>query len=139
MDQPLKLNQISVTIDGSTIISRDDITSFPGMDTVIDGPDVQDSFGKPFHTIKTEGEKIFAVEVFAQSAGQIVLCGLLQESQTSPQYHTIALFDGAVTTMQYSKALLKSATSKIEKNTAVTWTYTFSCLEATPSLQKRDN
>jgi hypothetical protein len=89
---------------------------------------VEKTFGAPIHTIPTEGEKEFTITVTAVSKGQQILADLLTESSINPEYHTFSFYDGGLTTTQYLHVLLKSAEPNIDKDTTVTYAYTFSAL-----------
>ena len=127
MVQPLKLNQIAVIIDGSTVLSSDDIYEL-SFGTLTEEPNVEKTFGIPVHTIPTEGEKEFTVTVTAMSNGQQILAGIVNENNISPQYHTFSFYDGGLTTTQYLNVLLKSVEPNIDKDSTVTYAYTFSAL-----------
>jgi hypothetical protein len=114
-------------LDG-TPISRDDIYDVRS-GTNLEDTNVEKTYGKPFHTIPTEGEKELTIVIKGQSKGQSLFSNLIKERQINAQYHNISLYDGIQTTQQFVDCLLKNYDWEINKDTGSTvYTYIFSAL-----------
>lgn len=128
MAEPLRLNHISMIVDGSNVIKNEDITAVD-FSNLKEAPIVEKAFGGSFHTIPIEGAKNFSVTVKAQGDGQTILGELYNESLTDPHYHTFTVYDGGKTTMKFEKCLLEDCEPTYDLEASVKYRYTISALE----------
>jgi hypothetical protein len=123
---PLNIQNVSLTIDGDTTISKSDITNI-SFESLIPDIHTEKTFGDPIMTISSPDSIPFSITVGANTRGHDILMEIYQENISSggPQYHTISLFNGAKTTFLYEDALLREITPNIDRDGTPTTTFSF--------------
>lgn len=128
------LNNVTITVDGSTVIAKDDIISVSRNSTGQE-PIEGKTFGGSFHAIPTRGIKTFTIRVKAEGKGHEILASLLNEYTTSPKYHSFSIYDGTACTTSYIDCLVYDMSSDLEVDNTVSYDYTVSALKVNVEVQ----
>jgi hypothetical protein len=123
---PTNVQATSLTIDGSTVIPKSDITDI-SCESLLPEINSEKTFGDPILTVSSPDAITISVTVGGNTAGHDILMEILNEALSSmgPQYHTLSLFNGAKTTVFYEDALLREATPNINRDGTPTTTFSF--------------
>lgn len=123
------LNNISIIVDGSDIIPKEDIVSV-SISGVGQEPIEGKTFGGAFHAIPISGTKTLSITVKAEGKGQQILSRLYNEYVNSPEYHVFTVYDGTATTTAYNDCLVYDCSTELNVDSVVNWTYQISSLMA---------
>ena len=122
------LNNVSLIVDGSDVIPKEDIISI-SISSVGQEPIEGKTFGGAFHAIPISGTKTLSITVKAEGKGQQLLSGLYNEYVHSPSYHVFTIYDGTATTTTYEEGLVFDCNTDLNVDSIVSWTYQISSLK----------
>jgi hypothetical protein len=123
---PTNIQNISLTIDGNTVIPKSDITNI-ACESLLPDVNTEKTFGDPIMTVSSPDTIPVSVTVGGNTKGHDILTVIYKENLSSagPQYHTLSLFNGAKTTILYEDALLREVTPNIDRDGTMTTTFSF--------------
>jgi hypothetical protein len=123
---PTNIQNISLTIDGNTVVPKTDITNI-SCESLLPDVYTEKTFGDPILTLSSQDSIQVSVTIGGNTKGHDILTELHKEATSSAgaQYHTLSLFNGAKTTIFYEDALLREVTPNIDRDGTMTTTFSF--------------
>lgn len=125
----LRLNQISVVLDGIITLPKDDITGI-NIRNLLENPIVGKTFGGAYHAIAIPGEREFSITVIAESQAHQILSSIAGEMDVNPRHHSFSFYDGTRTTIECKKVLTKDISVSMSPDAVIEYEYLFSSLDS---------
>jgi hypothetical protein len=123
---PNNIQNISLTIDGNTVIPKDDITNIT-CESLLPEINSEKTFGEPIMTVTSPDVIPISVTVGSNTKGHEILLEIYKEciSSGGPKYHNLSLFNGAKTVIFFEDALLSGITPSIDRDGTFTTEFSF--------------